>query len=259
MTRAILRRTPDPVVGTYTTSHQQKGATYHDSFSQLGGRALLWELEQDVIRDYLDQVRPRDVVDWACGTGRITRVLADQLGAHRVTGVDVSDSMLREARSHAAGAHFIRLGGEPVGDHLAPSSIDLVTAFRFFPNAETELRDRAAGDIDRLLRPGGHVIVNNHRNFWSPSYVVRRTRPGSEAPGATNTQVIGPFRARGYEVEGRRSLGIWPQSDRRAYGLPWPAVRRLERVNARTTARWHSVGADTVWLLRKPASRPAPG
>ena len=39
---------------------------------------------------------------------------------------------------------------------------DLVTSFRFFGNAQDELRSSALAAINRHLRPQGYLIINNH-------------------------------------------------------------------------------------------------
>ena len=41
---------------------------------------------------------------------------------------------------------------------------DLVTSFRFFGNAQHDLRLAVMKTLHRVLRSGGHLIINSHRN-----------------------------------------------------------------------------------------------
>ena len=256
---SFFRLRPDATTYNYTDSHVGRGVDYDDNFAKLPMRALMWDLEQRALREWTLSVRGRSVLDLACGTGRITQVLARTLPDAKVVGVDVAESMLRVARHRVPDAEFVQ--GDVRGLHgLFPNSpFDLVTAFRFFPNAEAELCQRAASAIDTVLRPGGHVILNNHRNFWSPSYLARRARPGSAAPGALNSEVLETFTgARGYRVVARRSFGITLHDERRAYGLSNRRAERIEAFNERTLSTHHSLGTNTLWVLEKPGATAEP-
>jgi SAM-dependent methyltransferase len=252
---SLLRRRPEPTTD-YTASHVGRGGDYDEGFATAPLRALMWEMEQVVLHDLLTSVEAASVLDLACGTGRITDRLVHELPDAWVTGVDVAASMLEVARRRVPGATFVELDGRELTSVVPAGSVDLATAFRFFPNADPALRRSSVEALDAVLRPGGHLLLNNHRNFWSSSYVVRRARSGRDAPGATNRSIVGPFLDRGFSVVGRRSLGVLPQSDERSYVCPLPTAVRLERANQRTLAARHTAGTNTVWLLRK---RPAAG
>jgi hypothetical protein len=159
--------------------------------------------------------------------------------------------MLEVARGRVPGAAFVELDGRALTSVVPAGSVDLATAFRFFPNADPELRRTTVDALAAVLRPGGHLLLNNHRNFWSSSYVVRRARSGRDAPGATNRSIVGPFLDRGFTVVARRSLGVLPQSDERSYVAPVATAVRVERANARHLSARHTAGTNTIWLLRK--------
>lgn len=154
--------------GTYRDSHTRpgKGGEY-DSHFEFRHRGFLWSRERRI----LDQIiakhfagRPLDHLDFACGTGRI---LAHLEGRTRTsTGVDVSDVMLEEARKKLSRTELIKADiarENPFGQRR----FDLITAFRFFPNAEDALRDEVAAAIVPLLRDDGCFVLNNHQNRYS--------------------------------------------------------------------------------------------
>lgn len=58
-------------------------------------------------------------------------------------------------------------------------------------------RRAVAGDLVRLLSNGGSIILNNHRSFWSTSYVARRIA-GQEPQGALNSDIEQLFSDAGF-------------------------------------------------------------
>lgn len=235
----------------YSRSHLTKGAGYHDDFVNRPGRALMWKLERQALRGMLGRPRKARALDFACGTGRIAGFLKEAAPALQVHGVDISESMLEVARRTYHHVCFHQVDGREAKAAMGSGAFGLVTAFRFFANADDALRRSAADQICDLLEPGGHLIFNNHRNFWSVSYFLSRMA-GGDGQGAENGILERLFTERGLEVEERYSLGVWPQSERRSYLLPWWFTERLERANLRWVGRGHSLGYNTIWRMRKP-------
>jgi SAM-dependent methyltransferase len=150
----------------YTESHKGKGRDYQESFAPevKPHRAMIWRLEQDaldgILRDHL-VAGEISHLDFACGTGRI---LAHFLGrVASTTGVDVSPTMMEVAREVAPTAELIE-ADLTQRDVLGERYFDLVTAFRFFPNAEPELRRAVIRILARHLNPRGVLVFNNHKN-----------------------------------------------------------------------------------------------
>ncbi|GGM57138.1 SAM-dependent methyltransferase [Micromonospora sonchi] len=107
---------------------------------------------------------PLDVLDVGTGSGQVAMVLAG-LG-HRVTGIDLSEGMLDQARRHAAA-----VANGPViqyGDAVAPdfpaASFDAVTS-RYLMWTLREPQE-AVANWARLLRPGGTIAVVD--STWFP-------------------------------------------------------------------------------------------
>jgi SAM-dependent methyltransferase len=245
-----FRTKPKEVDGEYSASHLEKGADYHDAFQSRPGRALMWDLERDLLRRLLNRVGTRRTLDFASGTGRVAGFIKEIAPTADVHGVDISESMLEVARETYAGIQFHHADGRSAARHLGTGSFGLVTAFRFFANADHPLRESAADQIRDLVEPGGWVIFNNHRNFWSLPYVAARFA-GRGGFGAENRRLEGLFTNRGFHVVERHSLGVWPQSEKKSYLAPWSVTRRLEAANLRSMSTRHALGYNMVWLLRK--------
>lgn len=104
-------------------------------------------------------IRPGErVLDVGCGTGVVTRMLAERAGVDgHVTGLDPSEAMLAEARRYSQSPPIAWIAGE--GEHLpfSDASFDAVTAQFSLRN----MRDWSAGlqEMVRVLKPGGRLVV----------------------------------------------------------------------------------------------------
>lgn len=127
--------------------------------------AASWDADpEEVARtlNRLEQLRDRiglkpghNVLELGCGTGRITRWLADTVHPGRVVASDFSPAMLAQARSRGVPAElrFMDICAEVTVD----DRYDVVFCFHSFPH----FRDasRALRNIRGLLRPNGQLIV----------------------------------------------------------------------------------------------------
>lgn len=114
--------------------------------------AVMWTANREPIEVGFDQatIDVETVVDLAGGTGRIARTLAP---AYDVTVVDLSRPMLEKARDYdleCAQGDATRL---PVPAD-AVDGVVIADAYHHFPNPDAVL-----GDVHRVLRPGGVVVV----------------------------------------------------------------------------------------------------
>jgi SAM-dependent methyltransferase len=103
------------------------------------------------------------VLDLCCGPGRHTAPLA-ALG-FSVTGIDVDLHALRQARTRAPNAAFVR--GDMRCIPLATASADAVLcmwqSFGHFTNTSNVA---VFGEMARVLRPGGRMVLDlYHRDF----------------------------------------------------------------------------------------------
>jgi len=113
------------------------------------------------LADYMknkDQRRLR-LLDVACGTGRFLRFVKKTYPRLPVIGLDLSQSYLDEAESHLkkySGVKTILANAEAMP--LADGSQDVITSIFLFHELPPEIRKIVAGDIARVLKPGGRFI-----------------------------------------------------------------------------------------------------
>lgn len=219
---------------SYRKSHLHKGSDYHSRFQDNPRRALLWRLEQELLGRILQRFfasQPIDHLDFACGSGRILALLEDRTRSS--TGVDVSASMLAAARANIRRAELIE-GDLTRNDLVDGRRFDLITAFRFFPNAEPELRREAIAALAERMAGDGILVFNNHRNLSSLTNrlarLASRGRAGKEGMWESDVEEL--VAGAGLEIRTRYHTGILPETELHVLpGRRWVAA--LERMATR--------------------------
>lgn len=160
----------------YRASHATAGSgrCYIKTY-EVGYYADLWRriegplLEQLLLR--LSKQGRNSCLDFACGTGRITAVVERYF--ERCHAIDVSDEMLSIARSSCSRAVLER---RDVTQQPMTATFDVITAFRFFLNAEPTLRRAVLREFRRMITDNGRIVINVHVNRTSLLGVLYRMR-----------------------------------------------------------------------------------
>ncbi len=131
--------------------------------------ALLWSLEQILLEQIIADFRashPRiEYLDFAAGTGRVLSFCEPRVDS--ATGMEISEAMAARARERVSRATV--LCRDITGSGAAvEGQYDLITAFRFFLNAEPALRVAGMKALaGRLRDKTSRLVFNNHGNLWS--------------------------------------------------------------------------------------------
>jgi len=152
----------------YRNSHlkETKGETYSEQFISNPYRSMIWGFEKEVLDKIVKTFLNKDIhhLDFACGTGRILGHI--QKKVQRSVGIDLSPSMLKIARADVPDSEIIE-ADITRDDVLLDQKFNLITAFRFFPNAQSQLREEAMSKLVDRLDVDGIIVFNNHRNTAS--------------------------------------------------------------------------------------------
>jgi ubiquinone/menaquinone biosynthesis C-methylase UbiE len=100
-------------------------------------------------------VTGRRALDFGCGSGRSTRILR-KLGFD-VIGVDISEDMLRIARTTDPSGDYRLVPGDNL-NQFAAGSFDLVLCAFPFDNVPGGMKTRIFCDLRRLLAPTGAIV-----------------------------------------------------------------------------------------------------
>ena len=150
--------------------------------------------------------RPGDrVLDIGCGGGYLARLLAAAVGpAGRVTGVDPSEAAVRYARRRAAANCTFRVGVAQDLD-LPDRSFDVVTSTLAAHHIPEAARAAAFGEMFRVLRPGGALLVADFRprgRRHTPHALASARRHGNAVPLEELATVAG------FRIEARGELPV---------------------------------------------------
>jgi SAM-dependent methyltransferase len=234
----------------YRKSHLRKGDSYDDELSADPWHAYTSEHELKVVRDVIEKRfhgRARRCMDFACGTGRVTAVLQDL--TEECIGVDISASMLDIAKKKCIQAKFFLFDLTKESPDLG--AFDLITAFRFFGNAQDELRLAALSALHSYLEPDGYLVLNNHRN---PNAVQNRL---SSWTGGESRMDLSPAklkchaRACDFVPVDAYGIGCWSLRHRWQSWVEGPAkgVDFLERLSRHRM--FATFAPDFVMVLKK--------
>ncbi len=235
----------------YRKSHLQpdKGRTYHEAFAKNPYRRMMWDLEKGVLDRILNKFFVgKDIrhLDFACGTGRILAYLSGR--ASLSVGVDVSPSMLEVARQQNRNAEILE-ADLTANDVLGDRKFNLITAFRFFPNAQPELRTQVMTLLHHHLEDGGCLVFNNHKNTGSTRNRLARLVGRRGYQGMSWVEVEDLLGRAGLGVVGAYHLATFPSSDSRTI-LPVPLLRTIESLASRLRPL-RKLGENIIFVCRK--------
>jgi SAM-dependent methyltransferase len=232
---------PDADSLDYRCSHLRNGSDYDAELHGSPIDSYLSDNEACMLAAIVARRFPAGIdryLDFACGTGRITRLIEPL--ARTSFGVDVSDGMMQVARARCVRTTFVQ--ADVTRDMARIDPVDLITAFRFFGNAQDDLRLEALGALRRLLRPGGCLILNNHRNSKSVRNLWLRAvnEPLPDYRGRTvdldHPKLCRLLHSTGFRVVETVGIGLW---------IVRAALERPEILHS-SSARW------LEWLSRLP-------
>jgi SAM-dependent methyltransferase len=188
----------------------------------------------------LGDVRGRRVVDFGCGSGANSVLLARR-GAS-VVGIDISISLLQIGQERLAANGVAGEANFVVGSAhdlpLAAGSVDVVFGIAILHHLDLEM---VAREVHRVLKPGGRAIfqepVRNSRVLrW-----LRRLIP-YRAPD------ISPFERPLTDRELRTFAGRFSSVRARPFTLPLVKLAMFVPAVRRRPDRWYEADA---WLLRR--------
>ena len=162
-------------IADYRESHtlKGKGKVYDNSFEIFPFRKFSWEWEKKQLDIILAKhLKPEHtVLDFACGTGRILDYLVTK--SKNVSGVDLSDTMLEVSKSRLPDIELVK--ADITRNNVFEKggrTFNVITAFRFFLNAQDELRKEVYESLSPILDKDGILIFNNHGNRYNAGVLL---------------------------------------------------------------------------------------
>jgi len=120
---------------------------------------------------HADLSRASTLLEWGCGSGRLTRHLIDRLPHVRVTGTDIDREAVQWAAANLEGT-FVPCATEPPLP-FADASFDLVCALSVCTHLTRAHQELWLPEIRRVVRPGGTVALTTHGE-WASRWIHHR-------------------------------------------------------------------------------------
>ena len=235
----------------YRRSHisPNKGQFYHAEFTDNPYRNMVWQFEKRIL-DRISKTFFADGtiqhLDFACGTGRI---LSYMMGRADISvGVDMSPSMLEVAHKNSRTAEIIE-ADLTRNNVLGDRKFNLITAFRFFPNAEADLRMEAMKVLSRHLDDNGYLVFNNHKNTRSTRNRLARLFGRRGYQGMSIAEVKALLAENGLEIMKTYHLCVFPASEKHML-LPRFLLKAIENILAAIPV-FGSVGENLVFVCQR--------
>ena len=100
-------------------------------------------------------------------------------------------------------------------DVLDDQLFNLITAFRFFPNAQSELRIEAITILKKHLREDGYLVFNNHKCLTSTRSRIAKIIGRHEIHGMRHSEVEQLLAHAGLRIVKTYHTGVFPSSENR--------------------------------------------
>jgi len=181
-----------------TDEHLEATRAYYDEFAaryedKRGGRDpggyhdLVDDLEIEFVRRFSTD---RDVLEVGCGTGLLLERIARF--ARSTKGIDLSDGMLEKARTRGLDVTLGSATDLPFDD----ATFDVACSFKVLPHVRDI--ERALGEMTRVVRPGGTVVIELYNPF-SLRGLVKNLLPAGAISDRTKESAVytrfdNPFR-----------------------------------------------------------------
>lgn len=162
----------------------------------------------------VDLESPASIVDLGCGTGNVTRIIAERWPSAAVSGLDSSPEMLAKARSVPSAIEWIE-GRVESWEPAAPVDLVFSNATLHWVEGHRELFPR----LVRFLRPGGVLAVQMPLSFGAPSHRLMRE---TLATGGVDGQPLGSTELRGAMDRD------WVESPQTYYDVLVPHARAMD-------------------------------
>ena len=159
-----------------------------DAYATLEFANTYYLAYRDVPAIISEHVAGTRALDFGCGTGRSTRLL-QRLG-FRVTGVDVSDDMLRIARATDAAGDY-RLVPDDNFEEFPAGTFDLVLSAFTFDNIPSASKIRIFTDLKKLLMPNGVIVsLVSSPEIYTHEWASFTTKPFPENAAARSGDLV---------------------------------------------------------------------
>lgn len=155
---------------------------YYQGLERTATRAVLGRLEA---------LQPQSLLEVGCGAGRLLSEIAGRQGIVDIVGLDLSPYFLERAARRLRDRRVRLVHADGMHIPADEGAFDAVIASHYVGHLPAALRSVAVAELARVVRPGGHVFVLDHRWHPSPASVhLRECFNSTMTVGAARLRVL---------------------------------------------------------------------
>jgi ubiquinone/menaquinone biosynthesis C-methylase UbiE len=172
--------------------------------------AMIWDLEKEYLLSEIKRLDKSNInyLDFACGTGRVISFLENYVESS--IGIDVSEEMLNLAKSKTKRSTLLK---QDILECPLTEKYNLITAFRFFLNAEEQLREAALTELRKCMKKDAMLIISIHGNKRSFRYIVYiiNLLLGKKLNQLSYRDVESLLSRNGFRIDNYTGIGVMPK------------------------------------------------
>lgn len=128
------------------------------------GKLAASEIQADTAHLFT-KLTPDNLLDWGCGTGRITRHLQEVFPQANIFGCDTHTQRMEWNRNHSSGITFTLIHPFPPTPY-ANDFFDLIIGFSVLTHIEVDDQEAWMAELYRILKPGGILWFTTQGNNY---------------------------------------------------------------------------------------------
>ena len=144
--------------GSYQRRYYENSGFYNFGYWGAGAKSQR-EASEALVDQLLARIADKGgrILDVACGLGATTKQLTQSYAPDNITGINISDVQIADARARAPGCTFQVMNATKLDfpDNHFDSVICVEAAFHF------DTRDKFLEEAHRVLRPGGSLVLSD--------------------------------------------------------------------------------------------------
>jgi 2-polyprenyl-3-methyl-5-hydroxy-6-metoxy-1,4-benzoquinol methylase len=124
------------------------------------GEEYTQKIWQVIEKNFIPDFYPQKAIDFGCGVGRLILPMAKRSG--QITGVDISENMLKEGRINAQNAGLKNIDFIKDGDKILKlnGQFDFIHSFVVFQHIKPEIGEIIFQKFVKMLSPGGIGVLH---------------------------------------------------------------------------------------------------
>ncbi|MCX6205030.1 MAG: class I SAM-dependent methyltransferase [Bacteroidetes bacterium] len=132
----------------------------------------------DWTREYIPEEMPT-ILDWGCGTGRITQHLHQYNPYALLYGADINQKMIDWDHQNIKDVHFSLISSDPPTDYPA-NYFDLVYGISVFTHLTSKLQDAWMVELQRIIKPSSILLITTHGSFFHSQLLQKEKKQLAE-------------------------------------------------------------------------------